>query len=95
MAEAPQKPIIVRDTAKPDIFWQTVRVALLIGCGLLLGRYLPAYVVGVAMPGVDQVLIGLVGIVATYGVGLRKMIAEKRKLRTLAKHAPDDVAKLV
>lgn len=93
MTDEPE-PIVVRTSPRKELTDQTLRVVLLIVCGLLLGQLIPDTILGVALHGVDQVIVAVLGIAGTYVAGVLKFLKDHRQRRAMAEKLPDYVARL-
>lgn len=82
-------PIVVRDSPAKEITAQSVRVLLLAGFSIGASHFVTSEV---AMAAVIPAAAMLAGFVATYVVGLLKLLKDHRQRRLMAKALPNDVA---
>lgn len=82
-------PIVVRDSPAKEITVQSVRVVLLAAFAVGASQFIQSEVAMVAVMGAGTMLAGFV---ATYVVGLLKLLKDHRQRRLMAKALPNAVA---
>lgn len=85
-------PIVVRESAAKDVANSTLRTILIAGFAIGASQFIESEVVLATIVAVGAMIAGFV---ATYLVGIHKLLQNHRKLRFLAHRAPDDVATVV
>ncbi len=85
-------PIVVRESPARDVANSTLRTVLVAGFAIGASQFIQSEVVMTAVVAVGAMIAGAV---ATYLVGIHKLLQNHRKLRLLAKQAPDELAQVV
>ncbi|HWA60711.1 MAG TPA: hypothetical protein VG939_05020 [Caulobacteraceae bacterium] len=86
-ANAPAAPIEVAASVGPAATWQTARVLILFGCGLVFQHFLTSETVMVAGMAAATAVV-------TYGYGLVQLARTHHTLKTLVAAVPDELARL-
>lgn len=85
----PPEPIVVRDNPAKEITAQSVRVLLLAGFAVGASQFIQSEVAMVAVMGAATMAAGFL---ATYVVGLLKLLKDHRQRRRMARALPDTQA---